>query len=121
MRRNVRTRLLRARTAGDLKFRLYRRVIEIADARLLLRPYLDPAVTEAARHAATAQGLHGDQLRATIRATELAAALDAHAAATPCPTPPAAARKHPHRDRPAIRVGKQPYSICSVPFFPSRE
>lgn len=64
----------------DPAFRLYRRVIEIDDGKLLLRPWLDPAVTEAATRTATASGPHGSPLRATVEAIEIAAALDAYAA-----------------------------------------
>jgi hypothetical protein len=78
---------LTGRPHRDLAFRLYRRVIEIDDGKLLLRPWLDPAVTDAATRAATASGLHGDELRATVEATEIAAALDAHAAGAPAITP----------------------------------
>ncbi len=38
-----------ALTVRDLGFRLYRRVVEIRDGRLALRPYLDPTVAEDAR------------------------------------------------------------------------
>jgi hypothetical protein len=71
----------------DLAFRLYRRVIEIDDGKLLLRPWLDPAVTDVATRAAMASGLRGDDLRATVEATEIAAALDAHAYGAPAITP----------------------------------
>jgi hypothetical protein len=71
----------------DLSFRLYRRVIEIDDGKLLLRPWLDPAVTDAATRAAMASGLRDDDLRATIEATEIATALDAYADGAPAITP----------------------------------
>jgi uncharacterized protein DUF6545 len=69
----------------DLALRLYRRVIEIDDGRLLLRPYLSPAITIAAGEAAAAHGLRGQDLRATIEAAEIAAALRARQADFPIP------------------------------------
>ena len=59
----------------DLGFRLYRRVIEIRDGRLALRPYFSPQVTAAARRHARAAGLRGDELEATVEAAGLRAAL----------------------------------------------
>jgi hypothetical protein len=64
---------------GDVDFRLYRRVIEIRDGRLVLRPYLAPGVAATARQLAEAAGLAGDQLQATVEAASLAAALHAKA------------------------------------------
>jgi hypothetical protein len=72
----------------DLAFRLYRRVIEIDDGRLLLRPYMSPAVTSSAKEAATAGGLRGDDLRAIVEAAEIAAALRAHDHDSLAPTQP---------------------------------
>jgi len=72
----------------DLTFRLYRRVIEIDDGRLRLHPYISPAVTAAAEEAATARGLHGDRLRATIEAAGIIAALDARHDYPPAPVAP---------------------------------
>jgi hypothetical protein len=72
----------------DLSFRLYRRVIEIDDARLLLHPYLDPAVMTAARDAAAARGLRGEDLRAAVEAAGISAALRARQAGTPAPAQP---------------------------------
>jgi hypothetical protein len=72
----VSTRLasLRLRDAG---IQLYRRVIEIYDGRMVLRPYLDAAV--AARAAAFAQdaGLAGSDAAAVVEAARLAAGIDA--------------------------------------------
>jgi len=59
----------------DLGFRLYRRVIEIRDGRLALRPYSSPQITIAARRLARAAGLLGDELEATVEAAALKAAL----------------------------------------------
>lgn len=64
---------------GDVDFRLYRRVIEIQDGRLALRPYLAGGVAATARQLANAAGLVGDQLQAAVEAASLAAALRAKA------------------------------------------
>ncbi len=63
----------------DLGFRLYRRVIEIRDGRLALRPYFSPQVTVATRRLARAAGLRGDELEATVEAAGLKAALRVNA------------------------------------------
>ncbi|MEV4442517.1 MAB_1171c family putative transporter [Streptomyces sp. NPDC049577] len=62
---------------GDIDFRLYRRVIEIQDGLLALRPYMDPDVVDAARRSGHEAGLSGDGLRAQVQAVSLAAALRA--------------------------------------------
>ncbi|MEV8476420.1 MAB_1171c family putative transporter [Streptomyces sp. NPDC051173] len=67
------TRLL----PGDIDFRLYRRVIEIQDGLLALRPYTDPDVVVAARRSGHEAGLSGDGLRARVQAASLTAALRA--------------------------------------------
>lgn len=74
----------------DMGFRLYRRVIEIGDGRLLLRPYMRPEVTAEAAEAAARYGLRGDELRATVEATEIVAAIRARrgTAAFDYPPPP---------------------------------
>lgn len=59
----------------NLEFRLYRKVIEIRDGQLALRPYLDPAVAEQARAQAEAAGLSGRELAATVEAARLKVAL----------------------------------------------
>jgi hypothetical protein len=61
----------------DLDFQLYRRVIEIRDGRLALRPYLDRRVTDTARRLGRAAGLSGSELDATVEAAVLAAAIQA--------------------------------------------
>lgn len=66
-----------ARGRLDPAFRLYRRVIEIGDGRTMLRPYMRPEVAAAAAAAATQFGLRGDELRATVEAAEIVAALRA--------------------------------------------
>ncbi|MEU1312681.1 MAB_1171c family putative transporter [Streptomyces cinnamoneus] len=62
---------------GDINFRLYRRVIEIQDGLLALRPYMDPDVIATARQSGHEAGLSGDGLRARVQAVALAAALRA--------------------------------------------
>jgi hypothetical protein len=64
----------------ELAFQLYRRVIEIRDGCLLLRPYRDPEVALAANTTARQAGLDGTELDATVEAIELATALVAHTA-----------------------------------------
>jgi hypothetical protein len=61
----------------DVSFRLYRRVIEIRDGRLALRPHFDPDVAAAARQLGRAAGLTGRSLDATVEAAVLAAAIRA--------------------------------------------
>jgi hypothetical protein len=81
-----RSPLADALTVRDLGFRLYRRVIEIRDGALALRPHLDPALAEQARAACHAAGLSDDATRAVVEAACPAAALDArrrHEAANP--------------------------------------
>jgi Family of unknown function (DUF6545) len=62
------------------KLRLYRRVIEIRDAQLALRPYLDRAAAEAGMTAARSAGLEGDDREAAVEAALLAAAAQARKA-----------------------------------------
>ena len=64
----------------DPAFWLYRRVIEIGDGRAMLRPYMRPEVSAAAAAAAAQFGLRGDELRATVEAAEIVAALRARRA-----------------------------------------
>jgi hypothetical protein len=59
---------------------LYRRAIEIWDARLRLRPFLDEAVAESARTWAREAGLPADRVEPTAEAAVLAVALAARAA-----------------------------------------
>jgi hypothetical protein len=75
----------------DLDFRLYRRIIEIRDSRLALRPYLDQDVAVGARRLAQEAGLDGNALRATIEASVLADAIRAKADGRP-------AKAHPTND-----------------------
>ncbi|GAB1510456.1 MAB_1171c family putative transporter [Actinophytocola sp. KF-1] len=64
---------------GRLRLRLYRRVIEIRDGLLALRPYRDPAVAATARDRATRAGLTGPEHDAAVEAAVVAAALRARA------------------------------------------
>jgi hypothetical protein len=72
-----RSALADALTVRDLGFRLYRRVIEIRDGGLALRPHLDPAVAEQVRAACRAAGLPEEEAEAVVEAACLAAALEA--------------------------------------------
>ena len=62
---------------GDLDYRLVRRVIEIRDGRLALRPFLDPVVAERAAGTGQRAGLSGVELQAAIEAASLVAAVRA--------------------------------------------
>lgn len=74
----ARSRAADALSFRDLELRLYRRVIEIQDGRLALRPYLDLGVLLAARREAGRSGLRtGQDLDAAVEAARLAAALRA--------------------------------------------
>jgi hypothetical protein len=77
----------------DLDFRLYRRIIEIRDSRLALRPYLDQDVAATARRLGQEASLEGDALRATVEASVLAGAIRAKARGRP-------AKAHPRIDTP---------------------
>jgi hypothetical protein len=58
-----------------LNERLHRRVVEIYDGRLALRPYLDEAVGDEARRRGEIEGLTGQDLAAVIEAAKLKGAL----------------------------------------------
>jgi len=62
---------------GEIGIRLYRRVIEIRDAQLILRAHSDPEVVQQVREDAVRRRLTGDRLRATVDAAELVTALRA--------------------------------------------
>ncbi|MGW2420974.1 MAB_1171c family putative transporter [Streptomyces sp. NPDC001709] len=75
-----------------LRLRLYRQVIEIRDALLLLQDYVTPETMERARRHVTAQDLPEEQVEPAFTACWLRAALLARAAAgTPRPNPLATA------------------------------
>jgi hypothetical protein len=78
-----RTRLGDLLPLRDLDHRLYRRVIEIRDAQLALRPYTDPAAAEAARERARAAGFVGDWQHAMVEASVIGSALYAKAHGLP--------------------------------------
>ncbi len=59
----------------DIDYALTRRVAEIRDARLALRPYLDVGVTALAEQLAEQAGLTTDERRAAVEAAQLACAL----------------------------------------------
>lgn len=60
---------------GGAEFALYRRVIEIRDGQLALRPYFDPALPARAEAEALAAGIPEPRIAATIEAATLAAAI----------------------------------------------
>jgi hypothetical protein len=65
----------------DVEFALYRRVIEIHDARLALRPHTPPEIADQARETAQRAGVAGGPaLAATVEAATIAAAIIARAA-----------------------------------------
>ena len=70
----------RSQSRLNVAFRAYRRVIEIGDARVLLRPYIRPEVTAIVTQATTGFGLRGEDLHATVEAAEIVTALRAHRA-----------------------------------------
>ena len=63
----------------DLDYRLVRRVVEIQDGRLALRPYLDAAVADSAELQARGAGLADQELQASVEAAVIAAAVVAKA------------------------------------------
>ncbi|MDT5025102.1 MAG: hypothetical protein QOE61_1528 [Micromonosporaceae bacterium] len=70
-----------ARTLGtglaDLRWSVYRRLVEIQDGLLDLRFYREPAAARTARQFASQAGLAGEELRAVVEATDIAAAIRA--------------------------------------------
>ncbi|KAA5830202.1 MAB_1171c family putative transporter [Saccharopolyspora hirsuta] len=66
--------------APNAQFALYRRVVEIRDAQLVLRPYVHPSVSAWAHRAAAEAGLDERAAHQTAEAACLVTALDAHAA-----------------------------------------
>jgi hypothetical protein len=60
----------------DLDFRLYRRIIEIRDGRLALRPFLDAEVARQAREDALQSGLTDSDMEAAVEARVLAAGIE---------------------------------------------
>ncbi|GIJ80410.1 hypothetical protein Xph01_48420 [Micromonospora phaseoli] len=58
-----------------MDIRLYRRVIEIRDAQLLLQPYSDPEAVDAAQEDARRGGLRGERVQAHVDAVALVTGL----------------------------------------------
>ena len=63
----------------DIRFRLTRRIIEIRDGLVSLRPYRNPITRRVADELATRRGLTGIDLAATVEAADIARALNAFA------------------------------------------
>jgi len=61
----------------DIEFRLYRRVVEIRDGQLALRPYVEPRAAEYARDLCQEKELSAETSERIIEASTLAAALHA--------------------------------------------
>ncbi|SNR52443.1 hypothetical protein SAMN06265360_108164 [Haloechinothrix alba] len=74
-------RALRRFAPGELHFRVYRRIIELSDARLALRPYIDPDARERAR--LLTRHLDEQERSAIVAATELRSAVRAEQSAAP--------------------------------------
>ncbi|MFH9939146.1 MAB_1171c family putative transporter [Streptomyces murinus] len=62
---------------GNIRYRLYRQVVEIQDGLLALRPYMDPEIAACARESARQKGLSGEPLQAAVQAAVLRRALRA--------------------------------------------
>lgn len=73
----ARSALTEAFGVRDLDFRLYRRVVEIRDGLLKLRPYVDPDVLSRAAELCRAAGLSTAQTQEVMEAASLVGALDA--------------------------------------------
>lgn len=67
----------------DLSFRLHRRVIEIRDGQLALRPYRQPDVAQTAQRRGQQRQLVGEDLAAAVEAATLAAAVESKVAGQP--------------------------------------
>ncbi|WBB75751.1 hypothetical protein O7602_09700 [Micromonospora sp. WMMD1128] len=80
--------------ARDIDYALTRRVAEIRDGRLALRPYTDVKVTELAERFAGQAGLTVDELRANVEAAHLACALRRHRAGLMAAVPQPADELH---------------------------
>ncbi|HEX6342480.1 MAB_1171c family putative transporter [Umezawaea sp.] len=93
-----RSALLERLDPRDIDLRLYRRVVEIRDGRLALRPYLDPDAEARIRARAVEEGKTGHQLDAAVEAEVLAAGLRARSAGEPPPNGPPHAAIHGGRD-----------------------
>jgi hypothetical protein len=69
-------RLLEAFDLRDVHFRLYRRVVEIRDAILLLNPSVDPRAASCARQVGVDNGAAGRELDVLVTAVQLASVLN---------------------------------------------
>jgi hypothetical protein len=75
----------------DLQFRLHRRVIEIRDGQMALRPYMHPDVAEEARQRGRQERLAGEDLAAAVEAKLLVAGIEDKVSNRPsAPAKPAA-------------------------------
>jgi hypothetical protein len=83
----VRAAAADARRLRNMEMLLYRRVIEIRDGRLALRPHLDARVGAAARHAAQTAGLDWRDSEAAAESAMLRAAVEAARAGRPAQGP----------------------------------
>lgn len=104
----------------DPQFRMYRRVIEIDDGRAMLRPYMRPEVASAVAAAAAQFGLRGEELRATVEAAEIVAALRARRVADcydPPPTPTHAEAEVPDLDAEAEWLVKVARAYATSPLI----
>ncbi|WP_194893300.1 MAB_1171c family putative transporter [Catenulispora pinisilvae] len=70
-----------ARVLSDVEYHVARRVVEIRDGILTLRPYQDTAHSELLRACLAGHGLAGDELDAAVTAQQIHGALDAREAA----------------------------------------
>jgi hypothetical protein len=69
------------RVLGDVEFHVARRVVEIRDGILTLRPFMDPVYAERVSAQFASSGLAGDDLDAAVTAVQIHAALEACEAA----------------------------------------
>lgn len=76
IRRRLRSAVL---VLGDPEYHIARRVVEIRDGILSLRPYQDPVVAQRAREYHAACGLCADDLDAAVTAAQIRAALETQA------------------------------------------
>lgn len=70
-----------------IRWYLYRRMVEIRDVQLMLRPYVSVTVRREAEQRHRAAGLSGAQLAAAVTADQIRAALAAHAQGIPADEP----------------------------------
>ncbi|WP_404828636.1 MAB_1171c family putative transporter [Spongiactinospora rosea] len=75
------------RPRRDIEYHLYRRVIEIQDGRLALRPFLHQHEAKEAQRQARDSGLEGEALQVAIEALQLRAALYSRARQSMAPGP----------------------------------